>query len=780
MSNKHEAPKRVKPKGQSNAGRIFRRIRNVILGLILLAAVVGTGIFAGMFVAVSKEMEDLNIENAALNFSSFIYADDENGNSVQIDHLYDESNRIWVDSEEIPKRMKDAVVSIEDERFYKHIGFDFKRTSGAFIKWTLHKFGIGDASYGGSTITQQLIKNITNESEKTATRKINEIMRAVALERQLSKDEILTMYLNIVFFANNCYGVQAASNAYFDKDVSELSLAQTAAIAGITQKPAAFDPFKHPDKTVEKRNIVLSKMLELGYISQSEYDSAVAEELVVNKSYQAKKAQISSYFVDQVINDVINDLQTRRGYSENYAKQQLYNGGLRVYTTMDMSIQSIMENVFTDTSNFPKVSAQSAMIIIDPYTGQVKGIVGGLGKKTESRGLNRATQAYRQPGSSIKPLSVYAAAYENGKLTSASVIHDEEVTYGSWSPKNSYRGFKGSMLPRKAVEISANIPAVKVLDESGVNYAYNFMKNTLNFSQIDERDIGLSPLALGGLTVGASPKEMAAAYGIFVNGGKYITPYTYTKVVDESGKVLLENEAKGTQAISAENAFIVSDLLSEVVNGTAGTGRAAKLSKMPTYGKTGTTNDDKDRWFVGFTPYYVGAVWYGFDQPKSIKSAGVSYNPSTRVWKTVMEQVHKNLAVKEISMPSDIVSEEICSYSGMKAKSGCSAHIEYFAKGTQPKSLCHSSHSGKAETSEEDEDIHNSENAEANEELNNSSENNTATEHTASPSPTSTKEPQKSTPSPIDIDDAPAPTKRPAATNEPAKSSPTPEVIDLG
>lgn len=782
MSNKHGAPN--KRKAKVTVGRsVWRTIRNTFLGLFLITVIVVTGILAGMFVAVSKEMEDLNVENAALNFSSFIYANDDNGNSVQIEHLYDEGNRIWVDSEDIPKIMKDAVVSIEDERFYSHIGFDVKRTTGAFVKWALNKIGIGSSSYGGSTITQQLIKNITKDSDRTATRKLNEIMRAVALERQLSKDEILTMYLNIVYFANNCYGVQAAANVYFGKDVGDLSLAQAATIAGITQKPSAYDPFKHPDKTIEKRNIVLAKMLELGCISQQEYETASSEEMIVNTEYKAKKAQISSYFVDQVINDVINDLQSRRGYSETYAEQQVYNGGLKIYSTVDMKIQSIMESVFTDSSNFPKVSgesAQSAMVITDPYTGQVKGLVGGLGKKTDRRGLNRATQSYRQPGSAIKPLAAYAAAYQNNKLTSSSIIVDEKITFGKWSPKNSYSGYKGIMLPRHALEISANIPAVKVVDESGVNFAYNFMKNTLNFSQIDERDMGLSQLALGGLTIGVSPKEMAAGYSIFVNGGQYIQPYTYTKVVDESGKVLLENKSERYTALSSENAFIVADLLSDVVNGSSGTGRAAKLSNMPTFGKTGTTNDDKDRWFVGFTPYYVGAVWYGFDQPKSIKSAGVTYNPATRVWKTVMEKVHSGLAEKELTVPEEIVSKEICVKTGKIAVKGCESSMEYFVKGTQPKTTCDSRHSGYVNNNDDSGEEISEEIPEITSSPSTAVNTDSPIHATSSPS----KEPSVTSTPASDEKPTPESTKKPTPT--PAveikehESTPTPEVINLG
>lgn len=788
MSNKHGAPRKRKKKKRS----VFRAIRNFILAVILLSAVVGTGILSGMFVAVTKEMEELNIKDAALNFSSFIYADDENGNSVQIDQLYAENNRIWADSDEIPKTMKDAVVAIEDERFYTHIGFDVKRTTGAFVKWALNKVGIGEASYGGSTITQQLVKNITQEKDKTATRKIKEIMRAIALEQELSKDEILTMYLNIVYFANNCYGVQAAADAYFDKDVSELTLAQTAAIVGIPQRPSAFDPFKNPDNTVERRNLVLGKMLELGYISKADYDTAIAEPLEVNTSYKVKKTLISSYFVDQVINDVLNDLQTRNGFTENYATHLLYNGGLKIYTTMDMRIQTILESVFTNPDNFPKVTgtpAQSAMVIIDPYSGEVKGIVGGLGKKTESRGLNRATQSKRQPGSSIKPLAVYAAAYENNKLTSATVIKDEPVTFGKWSPRNSYSGFKGNMLPRKAIEISSNIAAVNALNDSGVSYAYSMMKNRLDFSSIDERDMGLSQLALGGLTVGVSPEEMAAAYGIFVNSGKYIHPYTYTKVVDESGKVLLENTPEEETVISPQNAYIMADLLKEVVSGAAGTGRSARLSKMPSFGKTGTTNDDKDRWFVGCTPYYVGAVWYGFDQPKSIKSAGVTYNPSTRVWKNVMEQVHQNLPVKQLTMPEGLVADNICINTGLKAVEGCVAHREYFVKGTQPKTLCDLMHNGETPVTTVSPGMEGVELIDpATGEVINQGNGNTTPDASAEPnasvSPTATPVNLNSTTAPTDAatpKPASTPVAEPKATATPKpEPTPTPEIIDLG
>jgi penicillin-binding protein 1A len=770
LNNKHAAKNPVK-------GDLLRKIRTVILILILIATLVGCGVLVGMFAAVSKEMNDMNFKNAAMNFSSFLYYTDENGNSYELDHVFDDGNRIWVDSGEIPKQMKEAIISIEDERFYSHHGVDVKRTAGAFVKWGLAKVGLGQSSYGGSTITQQLIKNITNEKDKSATRKLKEIMRAVVLEKQMTKDEILTMYLNVVFFANNCYGVQAASNAYFDKDVSELTLAETAAIAGITQRPSAFDPFKYPDKTVEKRNLVLGKMLELEKISQAEYDQAVNEKMVVNTNYKAKQGNISSYFVDQVINDVTNDLQNKKGYSESFAKQQVYNGGLKIYTTLDPDIQDAVENTFTNTSNFPKTSsktqAQASMIVTDPFTGEVKGIVGGLGKKTDSRGLNRATQTKRQPGSSIKPLSVYAPAFEENKITASSILKDEPVTIGNWSPKNSYSGFKGDLSVRNALAISSNITAVKTVQDVGIENSYNFLKNKLHFSSIDPKDKNVSPLGLGGLTNGVSAEEMAAAYGMFVNGGKYIAPYTYTKVVDNTGRVLLENKPTESQVIDERNAYIMADLLSSVVNASNGTARNAKLSKMPTYGKTGTTNDDYDKWFVGFTPYYVGAVWYGFDKPQSIRSVGVKSNPATAAWKKVMEQVHKNLDVKELPVPSGVVTEKVCTVTGKKASSSCPSSTEYFVRGTQPKSTCSSKHASSGGDSSSKDPNKNTEDSEYSEDE----------KATPTSSPTATKNPAKptATPSEPDAQKTPKPTATPTKSPKPdtGSSQGNDDVIDL-
>lgn len=689
----------------------LKKLRAVVFMIIFVCIVVGSGICVGMYAAISREMRDMDVNNLSLNYSSAVYYTDELGNSHELEQLYDNGNRIWLEPEEIPEVVKNAAVAIEDERFYDHHGVDPKRTLGAFVNWTIEKIANGKTSYGGSTITQQLIKNITHEDKRSPVRKVKEMMRAVALERELSKekgkaqakDDIITMYLNIVFFANNCYGVEAAANLYFDKHAMDLSLPEAATIVGITQKPSYYNPIKNPENALNKRNVVLKKMYDLKMITEEEYNDASNSELGISETHKERRSKIYSYFVDQVINDIISDLQTQKGYSEEFATQQVYNGGLKIYTTMNNDIQEKMESIFENTANFPSSTAakkaQSAMIIIDPSNGEVKAMVGGKGKKTESRGLNRATQTKRQPGSSFKPLSVYAPAIELKKITAASILEDEKLTIGDWSPKNSYSGYKGNIPLRKAIEISSNTTAVRTLQQLGTDISYNYVKNKFHISTLEDSDKALSPLGLGGLTYGVTLKELAAAYGVFANGGKYVKPHTYTKVIDNKGKLLLENSPNEETSISPQTAYIMTSLLTSVIEGKSGTGRLARLSVMPAAGKTGTTNNDYDKWFVGYTPYYVGAVWYGFDQNASIREAGVTNNISAKLWGMVMEKVHSDLSVKEFEKPSGIVEAKICTSTGKLASSGCSSSVEYFISGTEPAKYCKGSHGSSSSKS---------------------------------------------------------------------------------
>lgn len=705
-TQQNSTPKRRKTKKKLSPAQIEKRqqIRKAVLIALLVIFVMGSGLFVGMYAAVSREIKEMNIESLALNYTSTIYYYDEDGDEREYGKLRSDNNRIWVDSEDIAPCFKDAIVSIEDERFYKHNGVDLKRTVGATVKYVLAKMGIGESNYGGSTITQQVIKNITSEDDFKATRKIKEIMRAIALENQLSKDEILTMYCNVAFFANGCYGVEAASRTYFNKSAIDLNIEEAAAIAGITQYPSLYDPIANPENNIEKRNIVLGKMYELEKITESEYQETVNSPLSLSRDYIRKNAEITSYFEDQLVNDVINDLVKQKNYTEEFAESQVYNGGFKIYATIDPKIQSAMEDVLENPANFSSGGSkklQAGMVVSDPYTGEIKGIVGGLGEKTDIRGWNRATQMVRPPGSSIKPIAVYAPAVDLGKITSSDIVKDEEITIDKWTPKNSYTGFKGDMTVKEAVARSANIPAVKVIEKVGVSNSYGYLQNKFHITTLSDKDKNYASLALGGLTNGVSVKEMAAAYGVFVNSGKYITPYTYTRVLDASGQVILENRKSESQAISRSAAYIMADMLWGPVNLSMGTAGRAKLSSgMPTYGKTGTTDDNYDKWFVGFTPYYVGAVWFGYDTPSSLASG----NPCVSAWNMVFEKIMRDYSYKELDKPSSLVEERICIVTGKLANRGCSSVKSYFVSGTEPEGHCTGHYVAPVEDEDEDDD----------------------------------------------------------------------------
>ena len=700
----HTSETKRRTQNKRSENKLIKKIvyfLSVCLFIVLIACV---GIGAGMYAAIVQEIEDMNVQELAFARSSIVYCTDENGNAKEIEILSGDGNCIWVESNEIAEVMKEALVAIEDERFYRHGGIDIKRTAGAVFGYIREKLGGSYASYGGSTITQQVIKNITSEKDRTATRKIKEMMRAIALEKQLSKDEILTIYSNVIFLSNNCYGVEAASNRFFGKNASELTLTEAALIAGITQRPSYYNPLKNPENALEKRNTVLLKMYETGKISKEEFEKAVETDLGLHESSFSKDNNVYSYFVDAVINDVIADMQTEKGYTETFAKQQVFSGGLKIYTTMDKDIQKAIEDVFEDSSSFPSgaAKAQAAMVVLDPRNGEIKGMIGGKGTKTDSRGFNRATQMRRQPGSSIKPLSVYGPAFDKKELTPSSILVDEPIKIKDWSPKNSYTGFKGRITVKKAIEISANIPSIKALQKVGVDTSFDYVKNKFHIN-LNNADRDLSPLALGGLTNGVTVEEMAAAYQAFANGGYYHTPHTYTKVLDSSNKVLLEKKVEKQKIIGEDTSYIMSQMLYGVVNSYSGTGKLAKMDNgMSVYGKTGTTNNDYDKWFVGYTPYYVGAVWFGFDQQKSIRSAGITSNISAKLWKMTMEKAHEGLSPAEIEMPDDLVRAYVCNVSGLLATENCSGSSEYFLAGTQPKKYCGEDHNKKEEPETEE------------------------------------------------------------------------------
>lgn len=707
----HMDPNSANHKKKNKKGGAKKVLKRVVI-LFLVIAVLCGAVIGGAMLGFIDNSTELIAEEYNMDFTSIIYyIDDETGQPVEMDRLYSEQNRIWVDLAQIPVNLRNAFIAIEDERFETHHGVDWKRTFGAFLGWIT-----GNDSYGGSTITQQLIKNVTGDNDRSPIRKIQEIIRALNLETKMSKDQIIEMYMNTIYLGQGCHGVQAAANIYFSKDVSELTLEECASIAGITQYPSKYDPLVNYEAHKEKQELVLGKMLELGYISEEEYETAKNAELKLKKgTAKTETTKIQSYFIDQIILDVQNDLMTRNKMTEGEATKAIFKGGLKIYTTMDPDVQSAMEEVFTKDSNFPgsgEVKPQAAMMVMDPYTGYVRGIVGGRGEKTGNRVLNRATQTLRQPGSSIKPLSVYAPAIEEGIITPATIVDDSELKIGDWEPRNSDYTFKGKITVRQALEESRNIPAVRILDKLTVDKSFDFLTKNLSFTTLvssEKRADGktysdkfYSTLGLGGFTDGVSVKEMTAAYAPFVNGGVYTKPITYTKVIDSRGRVILENKPETHKAMSDTTAYTMAQMLSGVVTSPNGTGRAAKLANgVFAAGKTGTTTDDIDRWFVGFTPNYVGAVWFGYDTPKKMTGLG---NPCASVWKKVMDQIHENVEIKTLVQPNNMTERVICQNSGKIATGQCeNVRTEYFKLGTQPVSFC-SSHIAEQEPENEIDD----------------------------------------------------------------------------
>ncbi len=666
------------------------------IGLIF-ACTAGFCILAFLFYLLSLDSKlDIGVESMNLNYTSTVCYLDEDGNEHELEHLYATQNRTWVDIEDMPSYLPYAAIAIEDERFEKHHGVDWYRTMGAAANLVLQM----RSDFGGSTITQQLVKNITGDKQDTVRRKLQEIMRALYIERHYTKDTIIELYLNTIYLSQGCYGVSTAADIYFDKEVSDLTLAESAAIVGITNLPTYYDPYINPENNLKRQRNILAKMLELEFITQEEYDEAISQKLEFK--HEKRKEQlgsVQSYFVDQIITDVIADLMEEQGLSYQVAEKMIFSGGLKIYATIDPKVQSVMDKYYQNDSNWPSSSGsgkpESAMVIMDPYTGEVRGMIGGRGKKTSNRGWNRATQTFRQPGSSIKPVAVYAPAIEYGLINPQTAIDDTPFTVlnGKAYPKNETRTYQGRMTATKAIMESINTVAVKVLNDLTPERSYNFMTTNLSFSKLNkDTDKNLAPLALGGLTKGVSTLEMAAAYSAFVNNGTYIEPHTYTKVLDNQGNVLLEKKPEVIDAMSEKTASYMNYMLSKVMS-TGGTGNLARFSEsIASAGKTGTTDDDKDRWYVGYTPYYSAAVWYGYDSPKSIPK-GLS--PALSAWKKIMAEIHKDLPAKDFVKDDNFTTVNICSMSGLLPNEYCSSDPRgtcvvsgYFHKDDVPTKRC--------------------------------------------------------------------------------------------
>jgi penicillin-binding protein 1A len=515
-------------------------------------------------------------------------------------------------------------------------------------------------TFGGSTITQQLIKNLTHEDDVTVQRKLQEIFRALEYERQYNKEEILELYLNLVYFGHGCYGIGAAAKYYFDKEVSQLTLPEAAAIISITNNPSRFSPYANREANKERQEIVLHRMYELGYIAtEQELRQAVRSVLNFQRGVDDVAEQvIYTWFEEAIMRDVVNDLVNHLGISEQIARRRLFSGGLSIIATIDPEMQAIVDEIYQYPANLPNVTGsaqqlQSSVIVADPYTGEIKALSGGVGVKTRNMLLNRATQTRRPPGSAIKPISIYAPALDRGMLTPESMYNDSpdvELLGTTWLPRNANRRYSGLISVRTALRNSVNTVAAMVLDQLTPSTSFSFMRDILGFrlSPVDE---DYAPLAAGQLTYGATTREMASAFTMFPNSGKRTELRTYSIIYDHDGEILFDNSApREIDAIRDVTAFWMTDMLIDAV--VSGTGGSANLGqRMPTAGKTGTSSDSKDRWFVGFTPYYLAAVWTGFDTPARMDSSG---NPAAQIWKMIMEPVHEDLDTRDFNRPADV------------------------------------------------------------------------------------------------------------------------------
>lgn len=771
--------KALRSKSKKWSKRFALTFFKAILLLILAVGIIGICGGLGVVKGILASAPDTDIDVSPSGFSTFVY--DAEGN--QIAKLDAEgSNRVPVSMDKIPENLAHAFVAIEDARFYEHNGIDIKGIIRAgFIGLTSGHF-----SEGASTITQQLIKNNvltswTSESEKgfavKVKRKIQEQYLAIMLEKQMDKDKILENYMNTINLGQNTLGVQAASKRYFGKNVWELNLSECAVIAAITQNPSRYNPITHPEKNAERREKVLGDMLEQGYISQSEFDEALGDDVysriqIVNE--ETGETAINSYFVDALTEMVMEDLEAA-GYSETQAFSLLYSGGLKIYSTQDPTIQAICDEVCSNEENYPdgttwylnyqltiqhangetnnyskemledylkqngsdkkypllfssqddayaaaenykasllqdgdevlaeKISMtpqpQISMTIEDQSTGNVVALVGGRGAKEANRTLNRATSTTRQPGSTFKIVSTYAPALDSAGLTLADVFVDAPFNYANGKPVSNWysSGYRGICSLRDGIRDSLNIIAVKTLTsikpQLGYDYLQNFGFTTLVESE--ERngqifsDIQQS-LALGGITHGVTNMELNASYATIANGGTYIKPKLYTKIVDHDGNILIDNTAgESRQVIKESTAFLLTDAMVDVV--TSGTGTSVNFGGMSIAGKTGTTSDYNDVWFAGYTPYYTCTTWTGYDNNAKLSGKNGERNLANTLWRATMSKIHENLENKAFNVPADIVTATVCSQSGKLPIPGmCDETLktEYFAKGTVPTETC--------------------------------------------------------------------------------------------
>ena len=667
----------INENSESGAKRFFKGLCKFLLTAftICFVALFIAGISLSIYIfTLASEPTGIDLKAKSLNQTSFIYIkDDETGEFKEYQTLYSTENRIWVDNQDIPQAMKDAVVAIEDKRFYEHNGVDWARTLSAVVN-----LATGEDTYGGSTITQQLIKNITDDNEVSINRKLREICKALKLEDEYTKDQILEAYLNVVNFGNNCQGVESAAQLYFDKSIKDCSIAECAAIAGITQNPSLWNPLVYPDNNKQRREIVINEMYDQGKITKSEYDNAMKESANMTfvgfkntKEDDDDNDYVQNWYIDQVFYDLREDLALYYNISEEAASEKLYTEGLKIYCAMDEKMQSYMEEAAQSIDKSYDYDLQIGSVLMG-FDGRVIATVGSSKKKTQALEWDRATHSKLQPGSSIKPVIVYPYAIDNKLLYYSSVVKDEPVD--NWKdengqlvsgPNNAYYGYKGDMLLPDAIEWSSNATAVQTMNLiGGPSVAYEQAVTKMGFKSLSEQDTqNTGALSMGGMNGGVSVREMAASYNYLGNGGLYYEPYTYYYVTDSEDNIIIDNrEAVPKQAYSAETASIMNRLLSYNVTNSAHTNaQYARISGWDIIGKTGTTDDDKDSWFCGLSPYATMATWCGFDQPASISNTSTS----ARFFSNVMAKYLEDKEQKEYNLSPNLVEAQYNPYNGL-------------------------------------------------------------------------------------------------------------------
>ena len=690
---------KVSSKRNKNNKKGLSTKATVVIGVLLTMALTITAVVLYVFIySYSYVHGDLKIDLKQYRYSqnqtSFIYAYNSKGDPVEVTRLYGTINRVWVDKEDTNPYIAKCYVGLEDKRFYEHKGVDWTRTIAAIVKY--------GGSQGGSTLTQQLIKNLTEEDEVTFVRKYKEILNALNLERYYSKEDIIEAYLNTVYLSHGCYGVKTAAETYFGKEISECNLAESAALAAITQFPSKYDPILNPKSNKERRDYCLKLMRNQGLITKAEYEEAVNYDIKfqLNKKTEDENKVAYSYYTDALINQVEEDLMAKYGYTAKTASDKINYGGLKIYSAVNLKVQKAMDSIFANRDYVADGSVQAAMTILS-YDGRVVGIEGGIGKKKGKRELNRATDSPRQPGSTIKPISVYGPAIDtNAAYWSKTYANSASQTVnGEPWPKNQGGMGGGEMVTvQYGLAQSYNTISARVLADVGLHTSYSYLSKKFKLKHLEpSADESYSPLATGSLTHGVTTLEMAAAFQAYGNGGKYNEPYFYYKVEDASGNVILDKaDHDSHKAVDPSTAEIMNHLLRTVMS--MGTGTPYNVDGQITFGKTGTTDEDKDRWFVGGTPYYVAAVWYGYDIPAEIYN--VWNNPAGNLFKYVMDKVHANLDYKEFPSASSGVTEAYyCTNSGLLASTGCPTELGWFRSDNMP-SYCygHYSNSGNSKS----------------------------------------------------------------------------------